>query len=143
MTIGLDHKRLSSLLAVGLLFFFCWFFTPKQVSAIPLSDYQKHLQGVVAALDGLTQFDEDETRSNYQHALTETLTAVRLTLPEKETIEADGNSVTVDNTWLHKRLDDLEVASESDGIIIRKQLIESLKAIEDRVVQLQNAKTAG
>ena len=142
MTIRLDHKRLSSLLAVGLLLFLCSFLTPRQVSAIPLSDYQKHLQGALVALDALSQFDEDETRSNYQHALTETLTAVRVTLPEKESIEADGTSVTVDNTWLHKRLDDLEVVSESDGIVIRKQLIESLKAIENRVVQLQNAKTA-
>ena len=95
------------------------------------------------ALEALVQFDEDETRSNYQHALTETITAVRATLPEKESIEADGTSVTVDNTWLHKRLDDLEMASESEGLVIRKQLIERLKAIEDRVAQLQNAKTAG
>jgi len=142
MTIRLDHKRLSSLAAVGLLLFICSFLAPGQVSAIPLSDYQKHLQGSFAALDALTQFDEDENRSNYQHALTETITAVRATLPEKESIEADGTTVTVDNTWLHKRLDDLEVASESEGIVIRTQLIESLKAIEDRVVQLQSAKTA-
>jgi len=143
MIIRLDHTRLSSRLAVGLLLFLCLFLTPKQVSAIPLSDYQKHLQGAMVSLDALTQFDEDEDRTNYQHALTETLTAVRVTLPEKESIEADGTSVTVDNTWLHKRLDDLEVASESDGIVIRKQVSESLKAIEDRVVQLQNAKAAG
>ena len=125
------------------LFILVLFLVTPNASAIPLSDYQKNLERAITALDTLAQRDEDETHQTYEKRLTETIGAVRNAIPEKQSIEQDSLSVTVDNAWLHKRLDELEVASESDAPVVREQLIEGIKAIDERVVELQKATVRG
>jgi hypothetical protein len=127
----------------GLLVFVVLFVIPTQASAIPLSDYQKNLQQAITALDTLAQLDEEESNDSYNRRLSETITAVRAAVPETQSIDSGDRAITVDNVWLHRRLDQLEVASESEAPIIREQLIDSLKAIEERVVELQRATPGG
>ncbi len=143
MTNRLVSSHVWSRTVCGLLLLIALFFVPKQTSAIPVSDYQKNLQRAITALDTLAQLDEDETNASYNQRLLETLNAVRAAMPEKQSIDSGDPAITVDNVWLHKRLDELEVASEPNAPIIRQQLIESLKAIDERVVELQNATTSG
>jgi hypothetical protein len=107
-----------------------------------LSEYHKNLQRAINALDTLAQVDEDETSDGYQHRLIETSNSVRHVVPEKESVEYDGNSYTVDNSWLHKKLDEFEASGAADRLLMSKQLIDRLRSIEERVNDLERAKTA-
>src|SRR5262245_13547888 len=83
-----------------------------QVSAIPLSEYHKNLQKAITALDTLAQVDENETNESYRHRFIETSNAVRNIVPEKQSVESEGSSYAVDNSWLHKKLDEFEAATD-------------------------------
>jgi len=111
------------------------------VSAIPLGEYHKNLQKSINALDTLAQVDEEETSESYQHRLIDTSNSVRHVVPEKESVEYDGTSYTVDNSWLHKKLDEFEASGEADRMLIRQQLIDRLRSIEERINDLERAKS--
>ena len=110
-------------------------------SAIPLSEYHKNLQKAINAIDTLAQVDEDETSESYQHRLVETSNSVRHVVPERESVEYDRTSYTVDNSWLHKKLDEFEASTGTDRLWLRKQLIDRLRSIEERVSDLERATT--
>ena len=110
-------------------------------SAIPLSEYHKNLQKAINGLDTLAVVDEGETNESYQHRLVETSNSVRHIVPEKESVEYDGSTYTVDNSWLHKKLDEFEASTSTDQLLIRKQLIDRLRSIEERVSDLERATT--
>src|SRR5690349_575776 len=112
-----------------------------QVSAIPLGEYHKNLQKAINALDTLAQVDEEETTESYQHRLIDTSNSVRHVVPEKESIEYDGTSYPVDNSWLHKKLDEFEASSTADRMLILQQVIDRLRSIEERVNDLERAKS--
>jgi len=132
------NRHSNLLLRIALISFACLGITA-HVSAIPLSDYHKNLQKAINALDTLAQVDEGETKEIYQHRLLETSNAVRNILPEKQTVEYERSSYAVDNSWLHKKLDEFEASTSSDGPFLRKQLIDRLKSIEERVADLERA----
>ena len=113
-----------------LLFAFLFFAVACEAQNLAATEYQKNLHRAITALDTLSQMDENETPEDYRHRLTETVAAVRNVIPEKQSIEQDGSVCSVDNAWLHKRLRDLETASQAERETIRLQLIESLRAIE-------------
>ena len=112
-----------------------------RVSAIPLGEYHKNLQKAINALDTLAQVDEEESSESYQHRLIDTSNSVRHVVPEKESVEYDGTSYTVDNSWLHKKLDEFEASGEADRMLIRQQLIDRLRSIEERINDLERAKS--
>jgi hypothetical protein len=109
---------------------------PIAVAAIPLADYHKNLQGAITALDTLTQIDEEESVIGYQSRLEETITAIRNALPETQTVQSGEDSCSVDNSWLHKELDELTKSAAIKPERIT-QIVESLRAIEERVTELQ------
>jgi hypothetical protein len=111
-----------------------------RVYAIPLSDYHRNLLRAINALDTFEQTDEDESAEDYQRRVAETANGVRNAVPEKQAVESGQFICTVDNTWLHKKLDEFEAASDSDRIHMRGQLIERLKSIEERVNEFEKAK---
>jgi len=117
------------------------FVFPGIACAVPIRDYQKNLQKAITAIDTLSQTDEEESPDNFQRRLISTSAAIRNVLPEKQSIESDGSVVEVDNSWLHKRLGDFETSAEPERSTIRTQLIERLKSIEQRVSELEKAKT--
>src|SRR5690348_16993454 len=109
------------------------FGTASQASAISLTEYDKNLQKAINALDSLAERNEDETNESYQHRLVETSDSVRSFVPEKESVEYEGSAYNVDNSWLHKKLDEFEALSDTDRSLTRKQLIDRLQSIEERV----------
>lgn len=115
------------------------FVFPSRANAIPLSEYHKNLLRSINALDSLSQMDEEENDANYEYRLSETASAVRNALPQKQTIESGRSVCTVDNSWLHKELDEFEAAANSERVIMRGQLIESLQSIAERVSELEKA----
>lgn len=140
MTSGsFNRSNPSHLWARLFLIFFVICLNASHSAAIPVSEYHQNLQRAITALDTLAQIDEDESTADYEHRLTETSTAVRQTVPEKQSVEFGDSTCIVDNTWLHKKLDEFEADSESNRQVIRQQLIESLKAVEERVTEFENA----
>lgn len=113
--------------------------TPLNASAIPLSAYHENLKRAITALDTLSQMDEEESQESYERRLTDTVSAVRTTLPEKQSVESASSSWEVDNTWLHKKLDEFEAATGSDSEDLRTQLVQSLRTIEERVAEFEKA----
>jgi hypothetical protein len=125
--------------AVSLFILVSFVFT-RPTFAIPVSEYQQNIQRAITALETLGETDEEESQEAFQHRLTNTTAAIRNVLPEKQSIETSGSVCEVDNSWLHKRLNEFETAGEPQRSAIRIQLIESLKSIEQRVNELEKAK---
>jgi len=137
----LETSRYPRRFWMGLLFTLLFLVFPEAASAIPLHDYQRNLQRAITALDTLAQTDEGENGESFQRRQSDTVAAIRNVLPEKESIESVGSVCEVDNSWLHKRLHEFETAGELERSTIRTQLIDSLKSIEQRVEELEKAKT--
>jgi Domain of unknown function (DUF4129) len=110
--------------------------------AVSVSEYQSNLKQAITALDTLSNTDEDETESDYARRFNETLTTVRKVLPESQMVECGEELCSVDNSWLHDQLKELEKASDSKWFVLLTHIIEQLKAIDERVTELRtgNAK---
>jgi uncharacterized protein DUF4129 len=108
---------------------------PASASAATLrsEDYQNELQRAINALETLQQIDEDETPNTYQEQFNQTLALVREALPEKQSIEASNEICEVDNTWLHTALDEFQTLTPAERETRLEQLINRLKALEQRV----------
>jgi hypothetical protein len=104
-----------------------------KADTLPVADYQKNLKRAVTALDTLQQIDETETVYDYDNRLDQTIAAVREALPEHEAVQASDEVCNVDNSWLHAALKDLKDAPSEQRATKLTQLIERLRAVEDRV----------
>ena len=123
------------------LLFFTIFLSATIAQAVSVSKYQEKLKSAIGALDTLTQTDEDETESDYRKRFADTLGLVRTLLPESQMVECGSELCTVDNSWLHDQLKDLEKASDADWLQILAHIIEQLKALDERVSEFLKADT--
>ena len=114
------------------------FLCPVCVSALPIADYQQNIHKAITALDTLAQVDEDETKDDFKNRLAATFEGVRKVLPQHETIEVDSGSCDVDNSWLHKSLDNIEKADADQQSQKIKDVVESLRALETRITERQH-----
>jgi hypothetical protein len=121
----------SILAAVFVFLFMC----PAAVSAIPINQYQENLENAIANLDVLQNLAESETY-DFEQQRSDKIAFVRTILPVKQTVEFEGETCEVDNSWLHKNLDELEKTVEPSEKLT--QIIWSLRAIEERVKERQN-----
>src|SRR4030095_2649719 len=132
-------KRVSPyrfhLSCLGLLLILC----ATTTRAISVSEYQQHVKQSITVLDTLTQSDEDETDSAFQRRFANTLTLVRTVMPESQMVDCGEEICTVDNSWLHEGLKELESASDSDWYRLVTHLIEQLKALDESLTKLQKA----
>ncbi|HJU92187.1 MAG TPA: DUF4129 domain-containing protein [Pyrinomonadaceae bacterium] len=128
----------SALCAVVLAVFWC--LCPARAVAIPISQYQQRLKDAIASLEEFNEVDEEEITSEYDAELNRTLESIRNSLPRNHTVETDGEVYNVDNSWLHKNLDELKSnASRSERLAA---LVESLEAMEARVGERQGGSEA-
>jgi hypothetical protein len=111
--------------------------------ATPVSEYQKHLEQAIAAVDSLAQPDETETASAYEARRAETILSVRQLLPVNETIESRIGTFTVDNFWLQQELDKYKSASSAERAELRQRIIERLQAIAERVKETEQPDATG
>lgn len=109
--------------------------TCAHVVAVPLSDYHQNLKRAIESLEPLTKVEDDESVDDVEYKIEESSKIIRSILPEHQTVEYDGDSYNVDNTWLHKSLDELnETANRSTKL---NQILERLRALESRVADRQ------
>ncbi|MEP6637678.1 MAG: DUF4129 domain-containing protein [Acidobacteriota bacterium] len=109
----------------------CW--------AIPLNDYHKQLRQALGALTTLAQQDEGETEESRAARIRKTIAAVRVALPQTESNEVNETSVTVDNSWLHRELDNYEKAAPAERSVLLARINERLLALEQRVEEVEKA----
>jgi hypothetical protein len=105
------------------------------VQAIPLSDYQKSLQQAITALDTLLQQDEDETDSDFESRVKDTTQAIRTAIPETQMVQSTGDTYSVQNSWLHNELGELDKASADERQKWIVQLVDHLRALDERITE--------
>lgn len=97
----------------------------------------------MTALDTLAQSDEAESTTTYGERDAETIKGVRGLLPATEPVEWEGSSFDVDNSWLHQELDNYVADKTATRYVLLKHITERLKAIDERITEIEKAKTAG
>ena len=112
-------------------------------NASSLAEYHANLSRAITAIDSLSQFEEGEDLTGFDRRFVNTLNGVRKILPEKEQVQSGDSTFTVDNTWLHYRLDEFEAVATTERLTVRTQILDSLKAIEERVDELEKATASG
>lgn len=132
---------LHLVLRTGLIVLVLQFFATPTLG-IPLNEYRKHLEQSVSALDTLGQSDEGESEANRALRTSETIAAVRRTLPETENVEWDGMVVRVDNSWLHRELEAFDKAEPDTRSNTLRQITERLHAVAQRLGEIDRARTA-
>jgi len=129
--------RISTQPYCSLLFFAVLFLFPANAAAIPIADYQHNLKQAITALDTLRQSDEEEDPNAYETRINQTIEAVRGVLPQSQIVECDGEVCNVDNSWLHKALDELNQAD--DRLKKLGQILQTLQALETRIAERQQS----
>jgi len=121
-----DKRRsLASVAVIALLFLF-----PVTVSAISLTEYQQKIKQAINALDTLSQVEKNESETDFNNRLLQTIESVQATLPEHLTVEVNGEVYQVDNSSIHKTLEDvksLAVEEQFKKIIQVKQILHALE----------------
>jgi len=107
------------------------------VHAIPSSEYHQHLTQAVTALDSLGQSDENESANAYAIRDVETVRQVRNILPATETVESNGESFKVDNSWLHQELDKYAADNSTFRYELLQRITERVKALDERLEELE------
>jgi hypothetical protein len=131
------HQRVHHLVRRQLLSFVVLLLCSTGIQAIPVTEYHRNLQQAVTALDTFAQADEKETLSDYQQRVTQTLAALRISIPKTQAVESGGEICNVDNSWLHEQLDTFAKSADSERPAIVAQMIERLQAIEERIAEME------
>ena len=109
--------------------------TCTNVVAIPLSDYHQNLKRALETLKPLTEIDDDADVGDIETQVEESSKTIRSILPAHQTVEFDGDSYNVDNSWLHKSLDELNQSANQTNKLA--EIFETLRALEARVAERQ------
>jgi hypothetical protein len=103
------------------------------VQAIPIAQYHNEIRRALTALDTLAQPDETEEAAAYETRTVETVNAVRNLLPQTESVEWNGSSFNVDNSWLHQELDKYMTPKQTERTELLSRIKERLRAIDERL----------
>jgi hypothetical protein len=114
-------------------------FGGSSAAAAPLSDYRAAVAVAVSDIEALIDRGGHESDADYQTRLTAVIDEVRTTLPRNQQVEFERGTWTIDNTWLHNALDELEQASSETRPGKLESVFEALRALEDRVAEFEIA----
>ena len=121
------------------------FLVPIAANAQHLSDadYQRNLERAIEALQPFEEeFDEsEESLYYYQNELNEALAAVREALPQQQSVQSSNEVCTVNNSWLHEALSEIETSDLDKKPDLVTRVIERLQAVVDRVAYERRAPT--
>src|ERR1044072_4697942 len=106
------------------------------VAAVPIADYHRHIKQAIETLERLTKIGDEADVHDIEDQFAESSKSIRSILPEHETVEFEGESYNVDNSWLHKSLDELDHSANRSNKL--EQILDSLRALETRVAERQN-----
>jgi hypothetical protein len=101
-----------------------------RISAATLADYRHRVTESVTLVKQLQVADGNEGPSPREQFITPNAARIRELLPAKETVLLNGQSIMVDNTWLHESLREYEKANST------RRRAETLVRIEERLRSL-------
>ena len=133
MTATFPKRSLAGLVVLIAFLFLC----PLTALAVPLHEYEQRLKQAIDALYSLDVIDEDGIDTEYVTRLT--IDNVRSALPLQLTVEVDNDTYNIDNSSLHKSLDELEQLPVDEQLNRAGELVEVLRAIETRVAERRSA----
>jgi hypothetical protein len=107
-------------------------------SAIPVSEYHRHLRQAATLLESVSHSEESENVSAYATRDVESVSRVREQVPPSENVEFNGASLKVDNSWLHESLDRYSKDTTKGRYEILQSTIDRLKALEERIAEFEN-----
>ena len=107
------------------------------VRAISVAEYQKQIRQAVTALDTLTLRDETEDVAAYEERCLTTIRGVRNLVPQTQTVEWNGTSFNVDNSWLQKELDNYWTVPKRERPELLTRITGRLLALEERITEIQ------
>jgi Domain of unknown function (DUF4129) len=110
--------------------------TCTNVAAVPLSDYHQNIKRAIETLEPLDKIDEESDSHDIDNVFAESTKSVGSILPEHQTVEFEGESYNVDNSWLHKSLDELDKSANRSNKLA--QLLNALHALEARVADRES-----
>ena len=112
--------------------------------AIPLADYRARVSQAALALDSLQSWDEDADETVHAARIASTLSAVRAALPPTETVEWNGVSQRVDNSWLDEALKNYErlLPSDPQSADELARITERLQALSERLAEAEGSSSA-
>ena len=135
----------SKNLAVAIIAFFGLLAIAAPARAATLNDYRGRLDQAARALPALEPSDIDIGDPKVREESVKTkLAYVRALLPAAETILLKGQTVEVDNSWLHESLDEYEKSRNDRArqTLLVRGAIGRLKAIAQRIDEMKDAAAA-
>jgi len=110
--------------------------TCTNVAAVPLSDYHENIKRAIETLEPLNKINDESDSHDIDNVFAESTKSVRSILPKHQTVEFEGESYNVDNSWLHKSLDELDQSADRSNKL--DQILNVLHALEARVADRQS-----
>ena len=138
--ISKTHRRSVACVVVLVAFLFV---CPANAAAIPIAEYQQRLKQAINELVKVVEVNKDFDETDFENRMLETIELVRDTLPEHLTVEVDGEVCNVDNSSLHRSLEDLKKLPGAKQFEKVEHITELLQAIEARIAERQAAVRAG
>jgi hypothetical protein len=107
---------------------------------VPVSGYEGRIHQAVIELVALEQWAKVDAPAEHAKRVLTTLNKVRDALPAEETIEWDGGTVRVNNSWLDAQLQAYEKMPPYDPhrSDVLARITERLRAMEDRLTELRS-----
>ncbi len=103
-----------------------------------LNEYEHRVSAAATLIEELHGAGEDESHTSPSLFISTNLHRVRELLPPKEAVLMAGQTITVDNSWLHTALADYEKTNiSSDRAQMLEHIAERLHAIDDRLKEIQ------
>jgi len=120
------------------------FISANALRAATLFDYVTRVSRAITLVDEVAGAYEDESgRARPEQVIASNLMLVRQQLPAKEEVKIDGQTISVDNSWLYQALSEFENSHNSNE---RRETIariaERLRAIHEHSQELQKASAA-
>jgi hypothetical protein len=108
-------------------------------SAATLAEYRRRISDGVVAVQQL-QLAHANANSLREQSRQTAVARLRTLLPAKETVLLEGQTIAVDNSWLHEALDQYEksLVSHGSGNEVLARIGERLLALGQRLDEIQN-----
>jgi hypothetical protein len=113
-----------------------------RAGAATLADYRHRVTQAIGLIDQLQATSGHEDSSLQEHFAG--VARIREDLPAKETVMLNGQSIAVDNSWLHRALQNYEDAANTtpQRAEALARIGERLRALDERLEEMQNGKPA-
>jgi hypothetical protein len=107
-------------------------------AGVPLSNYAIRVHDAAIELTALEQWAKVDSPAEHATRVTTTLEDVRKALPAEETVEWEGGTVRVNNSWLDAELRAYEEMPPSDPqrASALARIVERVHALDDRLAEL-------